>query len=114
MITGQCPVMRDLAAYLKSQDHSDAVDEAINSKADLMLDDEKSSYVMADEFLSWEVPRSLESAAYDELMAFIKTTLLRAAFDRDSSLSAYPALAESVRKFIDKEAKEQMRRDLSE
>lgn len=111
MIPQQCPVMSDLAAHLKSQDQSDAVDETINSKADLMLDDEKSSYVLADEFLSWEVPRALESVAYDELMAFIRTNLLRAAFDRDASLSAYPALAESVRKFIDKEAKEQMKKE---
>lgn len=111
MITGQCTVTSDLAAHMKSQDQRDAVDEAINSKADLMLDDEKASYVMADEFLSWEVPRALESVAYDELMAFIKKTLLRAAFDRDASLSAYPALAESVRKFIDKEVKEQLKKD---
>lgn len=41
MITAQCPVIGDLAAHLKSQDHSDAADAAINSKADLMLDDEK-------------------------------------------------------------------------
>lgn len=111
MITQQCPVMSDLAAHIKAQENSDAMDEAINSKADLMLDDEKASYVLADEFLSWEVPRALESVAYDELMAFIKKTLLRAAFDRDASLSAYPALAESVRKFIDKEVKEQLKRD---
>lgn len=111
MITKQCPVMSDLAAHLKSQDHSDAMQEAVNSKADIMLDDEKSSYVMADEFLSWEVPRALESVAYDELMAFIRTNLLRAAFDRDASLSAYPALGESVRKFIEKEAKEQMKKE---
>lgn len=57
------------------------------------------------------MPRALESVAYDELMAFIKTNLLRAAFDRDASLSAYPALAESVRKFIDKEVKEQLKKD---
>lgn len=111
MITQQCQVTIDLAAHIKSQENSAAVDEAINSKADLMLDDEKASYVLADEFLSWEVPRALESVAYDELMAFIKTNLLRAAFDRDASLSAYPALAESVRKFIDKEAKEQMKKE---
>lgn len=111
MITGQCPVMRDLESHLKAQDKSDAMDKAIISKADLMLDDEKSSYVLSDEFLSWEVPRALESVAYDELMAFIKKTLLRAAFDRDASLSAYPALAESVRKFIDKEVKEQLKKD---
>lgn len=111
MITEQCPVIGDLAAHLKSQEQSNAVDAAINSKADLMLDDEKSSYVLADEFLSWEVPRALESVAYDELMAFINTHLLRAAFDRDASIAAYPALAESVRKFIDKEAKEQLNRE---
>lgn len=111
MITGQCPVMRDLAAHMKAQDKSDAIDEAINSKADLMLDDEKSSYVMADEFLSWEVNRNLEGAAYDELMAFIKTHLLRAAFDRDASIAAYPALAEAVRKFIGKEAKKRLKEE---
>lgn len=111
MITGQCPVMRDLASHLEAKDKSDAMDEAINSKADLMLDDEKSSYVLADEFLSWEVPRALESVAYDELMAFIKANLLRAAFDHDASIAAYPALAESVRKFIDKEAKEHLKKE---
>lgn len=111
MITKQCPVMSDLAAHLKSQDHSDAMQEAVNSKADIMLDDEKSSYVMADEFLSWAVPRALENVAYDELMVFITKNLLRAAFDRDSSLSAYPALAESVRKFIYKEVKEHMKKE---
>lgn len=111
MITQQCPVMSDLVAHIKSQDKSDAMDEAINSKADLMLDDEKSVYVLADEFISWEVPRALESVAYDELMAFITKNLLRAAFDRDASIAAYPALAESVRKFIDKEAKERMKEE---
>jgi hypothetical protein len=101
MLTTSCPVMGDLARYMRQQDRDESLVLAIENEADLMLDDEKRRAQLAAGFVE-SLNDTGSKALLDEFHAFVGKQLLRAAFDRDPTVNAlYPNLARAARELAE-------------
>ncbi|OVE46713.1 hypothetical protein [Chromobacterium violaceum] len=105
-----CAVTNDLLRHMGAEDSASRHASAIETQADLMLDDESCGCDLAERLMEAIYEPGTPAQVLDEFHAFLRKHLLRAAFDFQMMPDAlYPDLARWVRGGIYEAAQERLK-----